>query len=245
MRVLYCTDTYPPQVNGVSVVTALSAAGLTARGWECAVVAPRYPSQATSSAFGDPPANLFEKELTSLPSVPMPTYPETRLCAPDYFAVLSAVRRFAPDLVHCQTEFIIGRLGQLAAASRGVRLVSSYHTDFAKYTAAYGVPALTGAVSKYIARFHGRSGRTYTPSKAARAYLLSFGVRNVEVWGRGVDIQTFHPRAGAPHCGRSSAWRESSSSCMRGGSPRRKGWGAFSTLTAPRGRRSPRGRCTS
>jgi hypothetical protein len=26
MRVLYCTDTYPPQVNGVSVVTALSVA---------------------------------------------------------------------------------------------------------------------------------------------------------------------------------------------------------------------------
>ena len=31
-RVLYCTDTYPPQVNGVSVVTALSVAGLRARG---------------------------------------------------------------------------------------------------------------------------------------------------------------------------------------------------------------------
>jgi hypothetical protein len=30
-RVLYCTDTYPPQVNGVSVVTALSVAGLRAR----------------------------------------------------------------------------------------------------------------------------------------------------------------------------------------------------------------------
>ena len=46
MRVLYCTDTYPPQMNGVSVVTALSVAGLTRRGWECAVVAPRYPAGA-------------------------------------------------------------------------------------------------------------------------------------------------------------------------------------------------------
>src|SRR6516225_2791587 len=42
-RVLFCTDTYPPQVNGVSVVTALSVAGLRERGWECAVVAPTYP----------------------------------------------------------------------------------------------------------------------------------------------------------------------------------------------------------
>ena len=43
MRVLYCTDTYPPQINGVSIVTALSVAGLSRRGWSCAVVAPRYP----------------------------------------------------------------------------------------------------------------------------------------------------------------------------------------------------------
>src|SRR5674476_63751 len=34
MRVLYCTDTYPPQVNGVSVVTAISVAGLRERGWD-------------------------------------------------------------------------------------------------------------------------------------------------------------------------------------------------------------------
>ena len=34
-RVLYFTDTYPPQVNGVSVVTELSVNGLRQRGWEC------------------------------------------------------------------------------------------------------------------------------------------------------------------------------------------------------------------
>src|ERR1700674_5141653 len=42
-RVLYCTDTYPPQVNGVSIVTARTAAGLRARGWKVGVIAPRYP----------------------------------------------------------------------------------------------------------------------------------------------------------------------------------------------------------
>jgi hypothetical protein len=52
MRVLYCTDTYPPQVNGVSIVTSLSAAGLLRRGWECAVLAPRYPAE-THAAWGD------------------------------------------------------------------------------------------------------------------------------------------------------------------------------------------------
>ena len=52
MRVLYCTDTYPPQVNGVSIVTAQSVTGLLRRGWECAVLAPRYPAE-THATWGE------------------------------------------------------------------------------------------------------------------------------------------------------------------------------------------------
>ena len=57
MRVLFCTDTYLPQVNGVSIVTALSVAGLTRLGWECAVVAPEYPEDTHRGWQGesDPP----------------------------------------------------------------------------------------------------------------------------------------------------------------------------------------------
>ena len=33
MRVLFCTDTYLPQMNGVSVVTAVSVEGLARAGW--------------------------------------------------------------------------------------------------------------------------------------------------------------------------------------------------------------------
>jgi phosphatidylinositol alpha 1,6-mannosyltransferase len=193
MRVLYCTDTYPPQVNGVSVVTALSIAGLDARGWDCAVVAPRYPAAMRSTFSADGNRGTMEQERTTLASMPMPGYAETRLCAPDYPAVARAVRRFAPDLLHAETEFIAGRLGQIAAARANVPIVTSFHTDFAKYTRAYGVPMLERTVSRYISRFHRRALRTYTPSAPARDYLASIGVKNVEVWGRGVDTTAFSP----------------------------------------------------
>ena len=192
LRVLYCTDTYPPQVNGVSIVTALSVTGLRERGWECAVVAPRYPLDIqpftpAESAFGVP------DERVEIPSVGFPPYPDIRLAAPAYADVSAAIRRFAPDLVHCQTEFMLGRLGQIAARRAGLPCVSSYHTDFSRYTVAYGVPWIRGVVSRYIARFHRRSVRTYTPSVPARADLAALGVRHVEVWGRGVDSDVFHP----------------------------------------------------
>jgi glycosyltransferase involved in cell wall biosynthesis len=128
-----------------------------------------------------------------LPSVPFPPYPDIRLAAPLSRRVRRVVREFRPDLVHCQTEFVIGRLGQRAAVESGTPVVSSYHTDFSRYTEAYRVGWLRPTVTKSIARFHQRSVRVYTPSEAAKSDLARIGVHHVEVWGRGVDVEQFHP----------------------------------------------------
>ena len=194
-RVLFCTDTYAPQMNGVSVVTAHSIRGLAERGWRCEVVAPRYPRSAHVNGLE---RTGLESRVTSLPSAPMPGYRDIRLVAPAYRAVADAIDRFRPDLVHCQTEFMVGRLGQVAAARRGIDLVSSYHTDFGRYAEAYGAPFLRRPVTEYLARFHRRSRRVFTPSAAARADLAAMGVRTATVWGRGVDTTVFSPARRSP-----------------------------------------------
>lgn len=201
MRILYCTDTYPPQVNGVSVVTAASVAGMQDRGWECAVVNPRYPKPYGEAFVSDAPGLSAVAIHEKVPSIPFPPYPDIRLAAPIYGRVRETVRRFQPDVIHCQTEFVIGRLGQRAAAEFGIPLVSSYHTDFSRYTESYGLPWLRPRVTRYIARFHARSQRVYTPSESARDDLHRMGVSRVEVWGRGVDVAQFNPDR------RDDAWR--------------------------------------
>ena len=193
MRVLYCTDTYPPQVNGVSVVTAVTVDGLARAGWECAVAAPKYPAGTHAVWSREYAAGAESGEVHSFPSLPMPLYPEIRLSRPKASDLTRLIDRFGPDLVHCETEFGIGRAGKAAAERAGVPVVSSYHTDFARYTEAYGAAWLKGVVSRYIARFHRSSRRVYTPSSVARADLLELGLTDVEVWGRGVDVQIFHP----------------------------------------------------
>lgn len=55
------------------------------------------------------------------------------------------------------------------------------------------MPRLRGSVQRYIARFHQRSARVYTPGTVARDELGLLGVENVEVWGRGVDLVLFDP----------------------------------------------------
>lgn len=189
-RVLYCTDTYPPQVNGVCVVTALSVEGLRARGWDCAVAAPSYPDSLNQSSLG---GRLAPNDVVGIPNVSFPLYPDIRLAAPWYSRMLAVVKRFKPDIIHSATEFMIGRVGQLAAERAGIVRLSSYHTDFSRYTEAYGVPWLRGTVTRYIGRFHRRSARVYTPSAPARDDLHALGVRDAQVWGRGVDISSFSP----------------------------------------------------
>lgn len=186
MRVVYCTDTYPPQVNGVSVVTALSVAGLRERGWDVHVIAPKYPNGDGHAAESDP-------DMTALPSAPLPLYPDVRVSVPDYGTVRRTIDRLRPDLVHCATEFLIGRLGQIAATRAGVPCVTSYHTDFSRYMTSYGVPWLAKPVARYLARFHQRARRTFTPSAASRADLTKLGVPDVVVWGCGVDAHRFNP----------------------------------------------------
>ena len=202
MRILYCTDTFPPQVNGVSVVTAASVAGMQSRGWECAVVNPRYPKPYGDAFVSDAPGLSAVTIHEKLPSIPFPPYPDIRLAAPLYGRVRDVARHFRPDIIHCQTEFMIGRLGQRAAAECHIPLVSSYHTDFSRYTESYGLPRLRASVTRYIARFHARSQRVYTPSEPARDDLRRMGVSHVEVWGRGVDVAQFTPDR------RDDAWRQ-------------------------------------
>src|SRR5579859_7216939 len=90
-RVLYCTDTYPPQVNGVSIVTALSVDGLRARGWQCAVVAPRYPEQRVSIGPRGTGFGVANKHVT-VASAAFPPYPDIRMAAPNYRTVAEAIR---------------------------------------------------------------------------------------------------------------------------------------------------------
>ena len=132
-------------------------------------------------------------EVHSFPSLAMPLYPEVRLARPRAADLERLIYSFRPDLVHCETEFGIGRAGKAAARRAGMPVVSSYHTDFARYTEAYGARWLKGVVSRYIARFHRTSRRVYTPSTVARQDLLRLGLTDVEVWGRGVDTELFHP----------------------------------------------------
>jgi len=115
LRILIGTDTYHPDVNGAAYFTYRLATGLTLRGHEVHVVCP---------STDGPPSSGIEEGVTvhRLRSVGTPVHPTFRICPPPLAGrgARAALHTVAPDIVHVQGHFPIGRA--LLRATRGVQL---------------------------------------------------------------------------------------------------------------------------
>lgn len=182
MRIALVSDTYLPEVNGVTTVLATMRAGLLSRGHDVQVIAPSYGSPGPD-----------ERGVVRRWSMRFPPYPAIRLSLPFGHDVGRALDGFHPDLVHVATEGPLGALGRRAALARGLPLVTSFHTDFPRYAARYLGRWAVAPVRGYLRRFHGPAFATQTPSQTTRDELGALGLRHPVVWGRGVDTQHFRP----------------------------------------------------
>lgn len=185
------TDTYTPQVNGVTTVVRRIVDALSAAGHEVAVVAPRYPEGKAAAGA---------RELR-MPSLPFPPYPAIRLSLPRSVPVDRFLGEFAPEVVHVHSEGPLGVLGRRYAIRNEVPLVTSFHTDFPRYARHYGAAPLAPLVWRWLAWFHGPAEVTLTPGEAIQGDLHEHGIPHAAVWGRGVDPRLFHPSR------RNAGWR--------------------------------------
>ena len=93
MRIALVSDTYTPQVNGVTTVVARIVQTIREFGHEVVIVAPRYPKNGTAAVSGE----------LRVPSVPFPPYPTIRLSLPQFRVVARFLDAFKPDVVHVAT----------------------------------------------------------------------------------------------------------------------------------------------
>lgn len=183
MRIGLVSDTYAPQVNGVTTVVRRIVSLLRAHGHDALLVAPRYPAAEES----------HDPRQLRVPSLPFPLYPDIRLTAPPFRRVAAFFDAAPPDVVHVHTEGPLGLAGRRYALRHGVPLVTSFHTNFPEYSRHYGVGLLEPAVWRWLQWFHRPAQVTFTPGDAVRDALVRRGIGRAAVWGRGVDPRFFHP----------------------------------------------------
>ncbi len=181
LRLALFTDTWVPQVNGVSRTLERLRSAIEARGGAVHVF-----------TVDDPDATPAP-HVTRARSVPFWAYPQLQLAWPNGRDVQRELAAFAPTLVHVATEFGVGLAGRRAARALGVPLVTSYHTSFTAYAQYYRLGLLARPGWQYLRWFHSAGLRTFCPTQAIVREVQAQGFRSCRVWSRGVDVQRFSP----------------------------------------------------
>ncbi|MDR1948566.1 MAG: glycosyltransferase family 1 protein [Spirochaetaceae bacterium] len=197
MKIAYFTDTFAPELNGVTNTLSRLSSYLEKKNIQYAFFAPGYdrkPAGGGDGSFENKRVHRFKGIKTSLS-------PESRLAFPRYRDILETCDEFKPDLVHVVTELGIGYKGLKYARSRGLPLVMSYHTDYCKYLRFFHLDFFKSPVEKYLSWFYRSAHKILTPSKHTLEQLFHKGYQNLGLWSRGIDADTFSPRY------RSRAWR--------------------------------------
>lgn len=122
LRVVIGADTFPPDVNGAARFAYRYAVGMAGRGHDVHVVAPS-PSGPAQVEHMD---GITVQRLASYRTGVHPTF---RVCPPWQAAAATRglVQELAPDVVHVQAHFSVGRGLARAASRAGVPLVATNH----------------------------------------------------------------------------------------------------------------------
>lgn len=184
MKIAYFTDTYAPEINGVTNTLGYLTAYLQKRGIGHLIFAPDY-EQADMK--------LAEQNVIRFKGIRPHVNPASRLSFPNYRQVLHALADFQPDIVHVVSELGIGWCGLRAARELHIPVVMSYHTNFDQYLSCYEFEGLQKLYWKYMAWFHSFAAVNLCPSADTMLALGKQGIFNLDIWSRGVDLSQFGP----------------------------------------------------
>lgn len=184
MRIGIVSETWPPEINGVSLTVHGLATGLAAHGHRIDLV---RPDQAQPGA---PEAGIEELHTRG---INVPRYPGVRAGLPAGRALRDRWGRQRPDVVYIATEGPLGWSALRVARSMGIPIATGFHTRFDHYARHYGMAWTTPLVRMYLRRFHRRAASTLVPTEALARELETLGVNNACLLRRAVDTCMFHP----------------------------------------------------
>jgi glycosyltransferase involved in cell wall biosynthesis len=185
MKITLVTETFSPEINGVSMTLGRLVDGLSRRGFNMTVVAPTRKDRVA----GDNECY----QLVMAPGLPIPRYTDLRFGLPAHGRLRRLWSGTRPDLVHIATEGPLGWSALRTARRMGLKVVSSFHTNFHSYGEHYGYGFVNKLVLNWMKGFHNKTLRTFVPSNDLIEQISKTGFQNLKLFARGVDTQLFGP----------------------------------------------------
>lgn len=182
MKIAVVSDTFLPQVNGVTKTLSKLKSYMDSNGHEYRFMVPRFNR-----------TNDILDNVTCFTSFKFFLYPECKIVLPSYISFSNQLKEFQPDLIHIATEFSLGLHGLAYAKENNIPISASYHTDFPKYLSYYNIQFLENFAWRYFKWFHSHAEVNFCPSKYTKKQLEEHGIENVKIWGRGIDTKIYTP----------------------------------------------------
>ncbi|MBP1040479.1 glycosyltransferase family 4 protein [Vagococcus sp. BWB3-3] len=185
MRIGIFSDTYFPQVSGVSTSIKTLKESLEGMGHQVYIF-----------TTTDPKAEAAEENIVRLPSIAFMSFKDRRIAISGNYKALRIARQLKLDVIHTQTEFSLGFIGKHVAKQMGIPHIHTYHTmyeDYLHYIAGGKLlrPRHVAALSRY---FCNQADGVVAPSKRVEDQLRGYEVYSkIGIIPTGVDLSKFKP----------------------------------------------------
>lgn len=185
MKIGFFTDTYFPQVSGVSTSIRTLKEELEKLGHDVYIF-----------TTTDPDAKEVEPRIIRMPSIPFISFKDRRVVIRGMLYAYHIAKEIDLDIVHTHTEFGVGILGKQTAKALNVPVVHTYHTmyeDYLHYIAKGKVlkPVHVKQLSKL---YTNHMSGIICPSQRVVNKLKEYGIdRPMSVIPTGINVSQFKP----------------------------------------------------
>lgn len=166
-KILFVTDAWAPQVNGVVRVLLALIPILEKRGYEICVIEP-----------------------SQFKTIAIPFYKEIRISLFPGRKIEKVIKDFNPDVVCLVTEGSLGWAARRVCKNLKIPFITWYHTHFQLYVDAR-LHGLMSPIFYLLRRFHSTATRTMVSTERLSSELELSGFKNMVIMPLGVDVELF------------------------------------------------------
>lgn len=184
MRIGLFTDTYYPEINGVANSVFQLKKELEDKGNEVYVF-----------TVSNPMATETENHVYRMVSIECPLLKERRMSYALFHQWFQVIKGLKLDIIHTQTEFMVGHIGRKAARKLHIPLIHTYHTIYEDYTHYLKIPGnekLKGMIRRLSCLCCDLADEVIAPTDKVKGLLTAYGVkRPIMVQPTGIILSKF------------------------------------------------------